>query len=229
MRDFPPDDLCAAFGPSSSAPACPKRHDRRQPLASTTMDKFQCVHPLARTPSVDATSHLLRAPSARRRIEQQISQSANSVVHKARIKHTLEFVAIKSTPKSMRQQLMEEIRLLLAADHENVVRFHSWYETGNHLWVVSEYCAGGSVRQLLEQDGALPESTVLSLGLDVLAALERVHAEAYALVQIEPEAVLMTEYGIAKLARFRRARQFGVALSDEEVRPTNPAGRAPPR
>ena len=139
------------------------------------------------------------------------------MIHKGRRKHALEFVAIKSTAKSMRQQLMEEIRLLHAINHENVVRFHSWYETGNHLWVVSEFCAGGSLRQLLGQDGALPESTVLSLGLDVLAALERVHQEGYAMVQLEPEGILMTEYGIGKLSRFRKARPFGERPTEDEV------------
>ena len=218
--------------PFFCAPAA--KPTRAEPLRAlvVAMDKFQCVRhsssraaPL-RTPSHSTPRGIARRACTRsqapccccgRRFEQQISQSAHSVIHKGRRKHALEFVAIKSTAKSMRQQLMEEIRLLHAINHENVVRFHSWYETGNHLWVVSEFCAGGSLRQLLGQDGALPESTVLSLGLDVLAALERVHQEGYAMVQLEPEGILMTEYGIGKLSRFRKARPFGERPTEDEV------------
>lgn len=27
-------------------------------------------------------------------------------------------------------------------DNENIVKFHEWYETTNHLWLVEELCTG---------------------------------------------------------------------------------------
>ena len=44
-------------------------------------------------------------------------------------------------------------------DHPNILRFHAWYETGNHLWLILEYCVGGDLARLLRTDGRLPEAS----------------------------------------------------------------------
>jgi serine/threonine protein kinase len=166
------------------------------------MDQFRCGITHASPTPITCSQHDWLFP--RLRFEEELSSNGRSVIHKGRRKHSIEFLAIKSTVKSSRQQVIDEVRLMHAINHENIVKFHSWYETSNHLWVISEYCAGGSLRRLIEQDSALPEATVLSIGLDVLAALECVHREGFAMVELRPESFLLTEYGIAKLARFRK-------------------------
>jgi hypothetical protein len=47
-----------------------------------------------------------------------------------------------------------------ALKHDNVVRFHSWYSTKGHVWVVVEYCAGGTLDSILKQDRMLPAPAV---------------------------------------------------------------------
>jgi len=42
----------------------------------------------------------------------------------------------------------------------HTVRFHTWYETRNNLWLILEYCTGGNLLALLKQDGQLPEPAV---------------------------------------------------------------------
>lgn len=36
--------------------------------------------------------------------------------------------------------------------HQNILKFYSWYETKNHLWIILEYCPGGDLMALLEAD-----------------------------------------------------------------------------
>lgn len=36
--------------------------------------------------------------------------------------------------------------------HNNILRFFNWYETRNHLWVILEYCPGGDLMSLIDQD-----------------------------------------------------------------------------
>ena len=52
-----------------------------------------------------------------------------------------------------------QVRVLHSMDHPNILRFHAWYETGNHLWLILEYCVGGDLARLLRTDGRLPEAS----------------------------------------------------------------------
>lgn len=80
----------------------------------------------------------------------------HSVVCKARKKKTLEYVAIKQTDRSRRKKVLNEAKILSDLAHPNLIRFHDWVETKNHLWVITEYCPGGDLLTLIEQDKSLP-------------------------------------------------------------------------
>ena len=62
-----------------------------------------------------------------------------------------------------------------ALAHRNVLAFHAWYETSNHLWLVLEYAAGGDMHALIrkQKKGAyIDESTVLTGSSDGLIRVE---------------------------------------------------------
>lgn len=63
---------------------------------------------------------------------------------------------------------MNEVKVASALEHENVLRFHNWYETKNHLWVISEYASGSNLFQLLEQDKKLTENQVRIFAKDLV-------------------------------------------------------------
>ena len=112
----------------------------------------------------------------RYQIYESIGSSTHSIVYKARERKTIRFVAVCSTDKSQRQKVVHEVRTMARMQHENVARFFAWFETSNHLWTVTEYCAGGNLRELLQQDAVQPESTVGSFGVDLLAGMQHLHA-----------------------------------------------------
>lgn len=58
------------------------------------------------------------------------------------------------------RQIQREVALVHRLNHDNIVKFHSWYITRRHVWVVSEFCAGGDLQSLLDQDKSLPESAI---------------------------------------------------------------------
>ena len=87
----------------------------------------------------------------RYQIYESIGSSTHSIVYKARERKTIRFVAVRSTDKSQRQKVVHEVRTMARMQHENVARFFAWFETTNHLWTVTEYCAGGNLRELLQQ------------------------------------------------------------------------------
>ncbi|KAE9451150.1 hypothetical protein C3L33_16949, partial [Rhododendron williamsianum] len=74
-------------------------------------------------------------------------------VYKARDIKTSELVAIKVISLSEGEEGYEEIRgeieMLQQCSHPNVVRYLGSYQGEEYLWIVMEYCGGGSVSDLM--------------------------------------------------------------------------------
>jgi serine/threonine protein kinase len=82
------------------------------------------------------------------------------------------------------------------------------YETGNHLWLILEYCVGGDLKSLLTQDERLPESSVHDFGRDLLAALLFLHSRGIIHCDLKPSNIMMDEDGTIKLGGFSAARKL---------------------
>ena len=78
---------------------------------------------------------------------------------------------LKSVDKSQRPRVLQEVQVLRSVSHPLVLKFHAWYETKNHLWLILEYCVGGDLLGLLKQDERLPERSVAVFARDLVAAL----------------------------------------------------------
>ncbi len=64
----------------------------------------------------------------------------------------LEYVAVKSIDKSRKKKVLNEVKIINNLNHPNVIKFFNWYETRNHFWIIFEYCSGGDLLTLVEQD-----------------------------------------------------------------------------
>jgi serine/threonine-protein kinase ULK4 len=143
----------------------------------------------------------------------ELGRGKYSVVYKVapiqcRKQKTLEYLAIKSVDLSRRKKLMNEVRILNTLDHTNILKFYTWYETKNHLWIVFGFCAGGDLKTLLNQDKHLPESTVRHFGYDLMTGLLYLHRNGIIYADLKPSNVLFTEDGILKLSDFGLAKRI---------------------
>lgn len=57
-------------------------------------------------------------------------------------------------------RVVNEVQVMHRLNSPHTLRFHNWYETRNNLWLILEYCTGGDMLSLLNQDGRLPEAAV---------------------------------------------------------------------
>ncbi|CAM8911860.1 unnamed protein product [Rhodiola kirilowii] len=142
-------------------------------------------------------------------IYEAIGRGKHSTVYKGRKKKTIEYFAIKSVDKSQKNKVLQEVRILHALDHPNVLHFYSWYETSAHLWLVLEYCVGGDLMTLLRQDNQLPEESVHTLACDLVKALQFLHSKGIIYCDLKPSNILLDENGHTKLCDFGLARKLG--------------------
>ena len=84
-------------------------------------------------------------------IYEAIGRGKSSVVYKGRMKKSIQYFAVKSVEKHARARVLQEVQVLRAFQHDNVLKFFAWYETQNHLWLILEYCVGGDLMSLLRQ------------------------------------------------------------------------------
>lgn len=125
-----------------------------------------------------------------------------------RKKKTIDYVAVKSVEKNRRKKVLNEVRIFHNLKNRHILKFFNWYETRNHLWIIFEYCAGGDLFQLIEQDKQLPEDAVKKFGRDLAQGLYYLHANSIIYCDLKPSNVLLNEYSTLKLCDFGLARKL---------------------
>ena len=144
---------------------------------------------------------------------EEIGRGNHSVVYKGRRKKSIDYFAVASLEKSQRQRLQHSVGLLRhVSPHKNIIRFHNWYETTNHLWCITEYCTGGDLRAVLNADrSGLPEASTRCFALDLVEGLMHVHARSVLYNDLKPSNVLIDDVAALRLY------DFGLAFSFEDA------------
>eukprot|EP00953_Heterococcus_sp_UTEX-ZZ885_P040598 20739-Heterococcus_DN1.PRE.3 len=138
---------------------------------------------------------------------EELGKGQFSQVFKGREKLTIEYVAMKRIDKALMKQVTNEVESIHRLKSHHVVKFYDWYETRNSVWLILEYCAGGSLQTLIEQDKFQPAAAVRLFGVDLVAGLQHIHAAGILHCDLTPGNVLIDEFGILKLTGFGHARR----------------------
>ncbi|XP_040595562.1 LOW QUALITY PROTEIN: serine/threonine-protein kinase ULK4 [Mesocricetus auratus] len=145
---------------------------------------------------------------------EEIGRGSKTVVYKGRRKGTINFVAILCTEKCKRPEITNWVRLTHDIKHKNIVTFHEWYETSNHLWMVLELCTGGSLETVIAQDQNLPEDVVREFGVDLVMGLHHLHRLGILFCDLTPGKILLEGPGTLKLSNFCLAKVEGESLGE---------------
>jgi serine/threonine protein kinase len=111
-------------------------------------------------------------------------------------------------------KFLRELRFLLSLQHDNIVTCHALEHTRTGRYLVMDYCEGGTLRSLMEEDIRLHPIQCLKLVVDILAGLDHAHGRGIVHCDIKPENILLTLQPEGWTARIS---DFGIARLNQEI------------
>ncbi len=109
-----------------------------------------------------------------------------------------------------RDRFQLEAQLGAQLDHPHVVKVYDFEEADGELCLVMQYCAGGSLKDRLEQQGPLPIADAVRLGLDLCDGLTALHEQLGAIHRdLKPSNVLLDADGRARIGDLGLAQSAG--------------------
>ncbi|WWC73737.1 uncharacterized protein I206_107709 [Kwoniella pini CBS 10737] len=112
--------------------------------------------------------------------------------------------------------IQQEIQILGQLDSEFVTRYHGSYLKGSHLWIIMEYCSGGSCSDLMKA-GIFREEYIAILARELLRGLEYLHEEGKLHRDIKAANILLTANGEVKLADFGVSGQLTATMTKKNT------------
>jgi serine/threonine-protein kinase len=174
---------------------------------------FQLVVP--DQPSEFPPLKTLEAPSEddRYRLIKQIGSGGMAEVYLAYDETLEREVAFKvlnqkyAENKEAIERFRREARNAASLSHPNIVAIHDRGETEDGTYyIVMEYMEGGTLEDLIQQDGPLPPQRATEITLQVAHALQVAHEKGVIHRDIKPQNILLSKSGEAKVADYGIAR-----------------------
>ncbi|OCT59982.1 hypothetical protein XELAEV_18046001mg [Xenopus laevis] len=141
---------------------------------------------------------------------EKLGEGSYGSVYKASHKETSQIVAIKQIPvESDLQEIIKEISIMQQCDSPHVVKYYGSYFKNTDLWIVMEFCGGGSVSDIIRlRKQTLNEDEIATILQSTLKGLEYLHFMRKIHRDIKAGNILLSCEGTAKLADFGVAGQL---------------------
>jgi len=145
----------------------------------------------------------------RYRIDSELGRGGMGTVYRATDAQTGELVAVKAlnpevvahTPDFV-ERFVREGEALRQLNHPNIVSMVAAVEEGGRHYLIMEYVSGGSLDDLLKNQGRLPSARAIEIALDLADALTRAHRLGIIHRDLKPANVLLAADGTPRLADF---------------------------
>lgn len=112
---------------------------------------------------------------------------------------------------------LNEINNLINLNHPNIINMYKYFTDEYYLYIVLEYCEGGSLDDLIKQNGPVRPPTLYNYCYQILTALKHCHDLQVSHCDIKPANVLIDKNKRLKLADFGLSKGFSPKLMSKDT------------
>lgn len=109
------------------------------------------------------------------------------------------------------ERFVRERSVLLGLEHEHIVRVRDLVVEGNTLALVMDYFGGGSLRDVLKNQGNLPPAIALRITAVILETLAYAHGKNIVHRDIKPDNILFSDAGVTSFEDSLHITDFGIS------------------
>ena len=124
--------------------------------------------------------------------------------------------------------IKDEVDILKDAAHPNMVTLYATYKRASKVWIIMEYCGGGSIQSLYQKlRRPLSEDEIKYIIREMLQGLDHMHSHGIIHRDIKGGNVLLTHKGEVKLADFGVSAQLSHSAQRKKTLVGTPYWMAP--
>ena len=145
-------------------------------------------------------------------IIENVGNGGMATVYKAKDHVLNRFVAVKvlrdefTTDDEFVKRFNVEAQAAASLTHPNIVSVFDVGSEGDTHYIVMELIKGKTLKEIINEDGALSWKWSLNVGIQIASALETAHKNKIIHRDIKPHNIIITEDGIAKVTDFGIAK-----------------------
>ncbi|MCJ1396392.1 putative protein serine/threonine kinase [Xylographa bjoerkii] len=124
------------------------------------------------------------------------------------------------------EDIIQEISILSELHSQYVTKYHGSFLKGSDLWIVMEFCSGGSCADLMKP-GLIPEEYITIIVRELLLGLDYLHGDKKLHRDIKAANVLLAANGQVKLADFGVSGQLSATMTKKNTFVGTPFWMAP--
>ena len=145
-------------------------------------------------------------------IIEQIGNGGMATVYKAKCHVLNRYVAVKilkeeyTTDEEFIKRFNTEAQSAASLTHPNIVSVYDVGSEGDLHYIVMELVKGKTLKEIINEDGALSWKWSVNVAIQIASALETAHKNNIIHRDIKPHNIIITEDGIAKVTDFGIAK-----------------------